>query len=193
MLRARRFLKAYGWCLVVIASWAQPSYAQDRWSRADSAVARLAPSAFTDLPESIASDLLRRGCSIPQTYGQSKPHNVVRGAFTAPGRIDLAVLCSVGRISTILVYREASAGVFDSLSTSPDVEWLQGMGGADISYSRAIRTARPEYIRRQHAHYGGKTLPDPLDQDGIEHSFEGKASVILYFLAGRWLRLQGAD
>src|SRR5689334_3061962 len=82
----------------LLAQGAAPDFA-----RADSATVRLAPSSFPQLPEGIRKDLERRTCTIPQTYLKYGPHNVVRGPFTAKGRDDWAVLCSVGRVSRILV------------------------------------------------------------------------------------------
>ncbi|HEX6942595.1 MAG TPA: hypothetical protein VF128_06685, partial [Gemmatimonadaceae bacterium] len=54
----------------------------------------LQPSAFADLPASIRSDLEQRGCTVPQSYPDSTPHNVVRGRFTSPKEVDVAVLCA---------------------------------------------------------------------------------------------------
>jgi hypothetical protein len=55
-----------------------------------------------------------------------------------------------------------------------------------------ISAASGEAILRYHMQYGGPK-PPPIDHQGIEDSFVGKASVIFYYHKGTWLRLTGAD
>jgi len=116
------------------------------WSRADRESTRLLPSAFPILPAAVRADLERRGCTIPQPYGAKSPENVIAGAFTRKGDIDWAVLCSIRRISTILIYREGSVHNVDRLERFPDSTFLQVVaydaGGNPMpGYSRAIGRA----------------------------------------------------
>jgi hypothetical protein len=106
--------------------------------------------------------------------------------------IDWAVLCSRDRVSSILVFPGGSADSMVELESSPDVNWLQGLGGTQIGFSRAIDVADPQYIVRHSKAYGGPT-PPPLDHDGINNIFIEKASSVLYWHEGQWLQLQGAD
>ena len=106
--------------------------------------------------------------------------------------MDLAVLCSVERVSSILVYRGSSTGDVAVLSPVPDRNYLQGVGGSQIGFSRAIHAADPEFIRDRHASFGGPD-PPPLVHDGVNDAFIGKASIVWYWHDGEWLRLQGAD
>lgn len=38
-----------------------------------------------------------------------------------------------------------------------------------------------------------RSFPPPPDHDGIKDIFVEKASVVLYWHGGRWVKLQGAD
>ena len=91
---------------------------------------RLSPNVFPDLSPDVVVDLNRRGCTIPQVWSHVEPANVVHGRFTDPGRMDLAVLCSVERVSSILVYRGSWSGDVAVLSPLPDRNYLQGVGGS---------------------------------------------------------------
>jgi hypothetical protein len=166
--------------------------AQDAWDRADSAIVRLNPAAFPNLPSRIRDDLARRGCSIPQSSDVSAPHNVIGGSFLRPGVHDWAVLCSIAHSSRILVYRGGGIAVVDSVGLAPDQTFLQGTGEGGFAYSRVLATVSARYILSRAAAYNGPT-PPLIDHQGIEDIFYGKASVIHYYHRKRWLVLQGAD
>lgn len=170
--------------------------AQDEWARADSLTVRLAPSRFATLPAAVRDNLERRGCRIPQVReSTTEPalHNVVRGAFTGPTRLDWAVLCSVRDTSQILIYHNGASAPADSLARAADRDFLQGIGGGRIGFSRKITVASAAYIREHAAAYRGPDPPPVLDHLGIDDAFVGKVSVIYYFFRGKWLALQGAD
>lgn len=167
------------------------------WSRADRETTRLPPSAFPNLPTAVRADLERRGCAIPQPYGATAPENVIAGAFTRKGDIDWAVLCSIRRVSTILIYREGSVQNVDRLAPSPDSEFLQvvtyDVGRKPVAgYSRAIGAADAKHIVEHYADFGGPK-PPLVDHDGLEDSFVDKGSSIFYWYQGRWLKLTGMD
>jgi hypothetical protein len=61
-----------------------------------------------------------------------------------------------------------------------------------MEYFRAIEPVGREYILKHSRAYGGPGLP-AIDHQGIKDSFAGKASVVRYFHAGKWLELAGAD
>jgi hypothetical protein len=73
-----------------------------------------------------------------------------------------------------------------------DVSQLQGIGPGKIGYSRLISVATPTFIREHHDAARGAPLP-PLDHDGIDDAFIGKASIVWFWSSGRWLQLAGAD
>ncbi|MGH9159190.1 MAG: hypothetical protein ACRD2X_04305 [Vicinamibacteraceae bacterium] len=164
------------------------------WDRADLATVRLLPSTFAHLPGKVRVELERRGCTIPQTFLGGSPHNVVRGRFTAHEQLDWAILCSVNRSSSILVFRGGSPSEVAEIATSPDAAYLQVISElAEIGFSRAIGTVDAKYIREHHQEYGGPEPPTVLDHEGIDDAFAEKASVVWYWHHGRWLRLTGAD
>jgi hypothetical protein len=162
------------------------------WSAADSATVRLSPTAFPELPASIVRALLARGCTIPQPWRVEKTRNVIRGEFARRGQRDWAVLCSRNMESAVLVFWNAAADSVAEHPSVPDLSFLQGVGDDQIGFSRIIGVAGRTYILDHHREYGGPK-PPPIDHDGIEDAFEGKASAILYFYKGKWLTLAGAD
>jgi hypothetical protein len=162
------------------------------WLQADEATIRLSPAAFPEIPVGISGELKRRGCTVPQTYNGEPPHNVIRGRFMSAAATDWAVLCSRDRLSSILVFPSGSANSVVELAQSPDANWLQGIGGSAIGFSRAIGVATPESIRNYYEAHGGPA-PPPLDHDGIDEAFVGKSSVVLYWYNDRWQELTGAD
>jgi hypothetical protein len=162
------------------------------WATANAATVRLKPSVFRSVPISVREYLERRKCVIPQSSFDKTPHNVVRGRFTSATRTDIAVLCSVTDVSSVLVFRGGSTSDVSELATHPDEMFLQVVNPGVVGYSRALAVAGPAYIREHHAAYGGPQ-PPPLDHDGINDMFIEKASVVWYWYRGEWLQLQGSD
>ena len=97
-------------CSVLVATAVSPCFAQfpddlkRKFDQADQKIVRLSPSAFPELPANLVKELERRGCTIPQEAFTKRRHNVVRAEFAQPGQTDWAVLCSVNRVSSILVF-----------------------------------------------------------------------------------------
>jgi hypothetical protein len=179
--------------LMAGTDYVEPSQAgPERAIEADHQITRLPPSAFPELPIKINQELERRGCTIPQVPSDKKPHNVISGEFTGKGRTDWAVLCSLNRVSTILIFRNASEREPLEIAPQADADSLQRGGGTAIEYSRAIEPVGREYILKHYRAYGGPA-PAAIDHQGINDSFVGKASVVRYFYAGKWLELTGAD
>jgi hypothetical protein len=79
-----------------------------------------------------------------------------------------------------------------AVGTQADANTLQSGGSTAIEYSRAIAPLGHEYILMHYRTYGGPE-PPAIDHQGISDSFVGKASVVHYFYAGKWLELTGAD
>ena len=188
-------------CVNTIAAQRIPVEA---WANADLRVRRLSPNTFEQLPALIRKELIRLGCTIPQIYREERPHNVISGRLMSSGGTDWAVLCSRDRISAILVFRQGRTPPIE-LAAAPDANFLQGLGGTMIGFSRVISVATPRFIRRastaarsaaQPAPASDERvgpLPTPLDHDGIDDAFVGKGSTVHYFHSGRWLTLAGSD
>jgi hypothetical protein len=185
-------------CLVLIsAAWttAGPAQETSRWDAADAAIVRLPPSDFAELPDTVARELQRRNCTVPQPWELfiSSPANVISGEFRKPGQTDWAVLCSVDRMSSLLIFWNGSADRVEQLGESAaDRGGLQVVREDEIGYSIAIHPVGEAYILDHYEAYGGPE-PPPIDHQGINFAFIEKASVMLYWHGGEWLRLQGAD
>lgn len=164
----------------------------EEFARADAATRRLLPSAIVDLPAQVRRGLEARGCTIPQRYGSDAPHNAVRGAFTAPGRIEWAVLCSRSGTSSILVLRERSGTLVAELGARPDIRFLQRAGPWGIIFSREISLAMPQAVRMLRSRETGRAQPS-INHDGIHDAFVDKYAFVWYWDGKRWLRVAGSD
>lgn len=151
-------------------------------------VVRLTPSHYPGLPSEIRAALGDAGCTIPQLYGDAKPHNVVRGRFASARDESWAALCSRNGVSVVMVL---SGSDRYELNPRPDAEFIQGIGGDRVGFSRVIEVADAKRIRAYFDYRGEK--PPPLTHDGIDDIFEPKASVVHYFSDGTWHRWPGAD
>src|SRR5262245_42988308 len=155
------------------------------WDAADRATSRLKPAAFRQLPAPIRAELDERGCTIPQPYNARQPANVIRGRFFSATSSDWAILCSRGRVSAILVFRDGAATPAAELARDADSAYLQTISANAIGFSRRIGLASAEYIRRHH-NPSDPPLP-PLDHQGIDDAFIEKGSTVHYWSQGRWL------
>jgi len=156
-------------------------------------IRRLRPAAFPVLPGLVRVELERRGCTMPQDATNPEKHNVIRGQFARRGQFDWAVLCSVKGASSILVFWNGSAKAPASIAPSEDSRWVQSLGQGKSGYSRRIAAVGRAVILSHYHAYGGQKPPSPLDHQGIDDAFVGKASVTYYFHRGKWLQLTGAD
>lgn len=152
----------------------------------------LSPAAFVQLPMTIVRALEERACTIPQSFADPEPHNVVQGELRQQGQTDVAVLCSRDGDSSILVFWNSSASSVTELATRSDAVCLQGIGGGDVGYSRQITLVGREFILDHHRAYGGPEPPS-IDHQGINDAFVEKASIVHYYHEGMWLELTGAD
>jgi hypothetical protein len=182
------------WVVVAVVSCeAQgPTISQSMWERADRQTVRLDPAAFPELPRNVVAELQRRGCTIPQVPMADGRQNVIKGEFSIPGQTDWAVMCSVGRVSSILVFWNGSETNPAEIAKRNDLDLLQSWGGEKIVFSRSIMPVGRKYILDHYKIYGGEK-PPAIDHQGINDLFWGKASEVLYFYKGKWLHLTGAD
>ena len=148
--------------------------------------------AFPDLPPAVANVLRQRRCTIPQPWGDTSPRNVIRGEFIAKGESGWAALCSVNNLTALLVFRNDGDTAPQTVNSSEDRNYLQGVDATDIGYSRQISAASRDFILRHYRAYGGPE-PPPIDHHGIDDAFVGKASSTWYWHRNRWIALQGAD
>ncbi len=171
---------------------------QGRTEAAMGEIRRLPVEAFPELPAIVAGVLRARNCRVPQppaligTAKPGAPRNVIHGEFFAKGEAGWAVLCSVNNSTALLAFRGDRDTNPDTVATSEDLGYLQGLNGNQIGYSREITAVGRDFIMRHYRAYGGPE-PPPIDHQGIDDAFLEKASVTWYFYQGKWLRLQGAD
>lgn len=179
--------------LVMLSLYQSSPLPQRDWVAAERNIVRLNPAAFPGLPAAVRANLEKRMCTIPQAVGiDEQPNNVIRGRFTSAKQMDIAVMCSVNSRSTILVFRGGSVSNVAELRSGEDKGCLQGLGPNTIGFSCAIFVASPADIRAYYKGFGGPK-PPPLDHDGIDAAFVGKASTVLYWFGGKWLELTGMD
>jgi hypothetical protein len=179
--------------IVLFAGMARASIGQGlNFQEAERQIVRLPPTAFPMLPVAIVRELQRRNCTIPQEVFSKTPNNVVRGQFAKRRQVDWAVLCSVNGASRILVFWNGSANSPAELPAAEDKDYLQGLGGAKIGFSRGISAVGKDYITQHYQAHGGPK-PPPIDHQGIDDAFLEKASVVQYFFEGKWLQLTGSD
>lgn len=169
-----------------------PGEMQKRFDEAQRQIVRLCPADFKNLPRNLIQDLERRRCTIPQE-AESKPgNNVIRGEFENPGQIDWAILCSVDGFSSILVFWKGTKDNPAEIARAEDRKFLQELGGEKIGFSRKISAVGKAFIMRQHRTFGGRK-PPPIDHQGIDDAFVGKASTTHYYYKEKWYQLSGAD
>jgi hypothetical protein len=139
----------------VLLIGARSLLAQDVWDRADSAVLRLEPHLFVQLPSTIRDSLATRRCRLPQaSWFDENPHNVVQGHFAGPDQTDWAVLCSRAQQSVILVFWGGPIRCPGEFSSSADRDWLQGVGEGVIGFSRLITPIDAQRVLQMQQDYG---------------------------------------
>ncbi len=180
--------------LMVVAAFNTVSAEEqtDEGRSRESHIIRLQPSAFAQFPTQIVRALQEQGCTIPQSFVDPQPHNVVQGELRRKGQMDWAVLCSRDGHSSILVFGNSSPTRITEISRQSDGIFVQGIGGGKLGYSRRIGIVGKQFIIEHYRAYGGPE-PPRIDHQGIDDAFLEKASVVHYYHGGRWLELTGAD
>ncbi len=140
----------------------------------------------------VKRDLNSRGCTVPQSVYPRGRNNVTRGSFTAAGKVQWAVLCSVRDTAEILVYDTAGRAPVDALEWSADIGWVQ-WGGSAWEYSRYVSVLPQQQIRRWRTDLDGRPIPPPIDHDAISQAFLDKSAEGFYWARGRWYRQLTAD
>jgi hypothetical protein len=163
--------------------------------KADAEILRLKPSAFPELPRSVARELVRRGCLIPQVEPWAdRLHNVISGQFRKADQTDWAILCSVDGVSSLLIFWNGSAADVENLigERRPDRVILQSKGDHRLGFNWLISAAGKKCILDHYALHG-MSEPPPINHEGIDSAFVGKASTIFYWYQSAWIQLPGAD
>jgi hypothetical protein len=149
-------------------------------------VPKVSPDSLPELPVRIRSSLTALGCLIPRTYGDAHK-NVRRGAFSAKGAAEWAVMCSVEGFSRVLVVNSATGLVVDSLGVGGDAggmeqengQWMFTLGFTVYPASELNSEEKAE-------------LPGPFDHDVIDIP-QGMSSTAWYRVKGVWHTAITAD
>jgi hypothetical protein len=165
---------------------------QNRLQKADRQITRLSPAEFPSLPSNLVRELQSRRCMIPQQARAKTRENVIKGNFAKRAQVDWAVLCSRNRVSAILVFWGGSEKTPGELAKRADMDFLQDIGNDEIGFSRVINPIDRKAILKYSAQ-SEDLRPPPIDHQGIEDIFEGKASVVRYFYREKWTELAGED
>lgn len=164
-----------------------------RWASAEREIVQLPLSTFPELPAAFVRELA--GCTVPQTYVTSRPHNVIHGTFASSQQLDWAVLCSRGGESVIRIWWGGPAQCPRDLQPAANTGYLQGIGEGKIGFSRYLGTT--DFYHN----YGDESAPSSvihegtvkLEHDAIEDSFAEKGSTIWMCRNGTWVSFSGAD
>jgi hypothetical protein len=164
----------------------------DKWDNSNQKILRLQPEIFDILPDNILKGLKERNCTIPQSYTILDPHNVIQGQFQVKDEMAWAVLCSISKISSILIFRGENMRLVSEIAKSPDKNWLQVIGDRKIGYSRQIKSITG-YSITDHYQVNDGPKPPLFDHEGIDDAFLEKGSIVHYWYNGNWLELTAAD
>ena len=138
------------------------------------------------------SSLVELGCTIPQAWGNSEPHNVVTGKFADPSQTDWAALCSQDGESELVVIWGGSASCPTPLARWPDRHFLQNVGVDGILFSRIIGAA-PGNLMSTFWKYAGQGDPPALAHDYLSDAFYEKCAKAYYCHEGRWIEFTSGD
>ncbi|MDR3723167.1 MAG: hypothetical protein P4K83_01590 [Terracidiphilus sp.] len=148
------------------------------------AVRHLPVNAFPALPGRVATELNRRGCTIPQTYEAHRPENVVRASLERAGSEDWAVLCSSGGTVTLLVFF-AGSGEPAVLATAQETERLQAHDPSGVlGFNWGIDPATPEQVYQ--AQSGLRPRPARLDHEALADAVVEHRTVYHFHAQGAW-------
>ena len=155
-------------------------------------IQHLPVNSFPNLPGPVAQALMRRGCSIPQTYEAHGPENVVRGSFERAGSSDWAVLCAARGTVSLLVFFASAPGEAEVLATAPEMERLYPSPEiGELGFDWGIDAATPAAVRE--AQSGMDPRPAAIDHDAVADSIIEQSVVYRYYANGKWSELPQPD
>lgn len=155
-------------------------------------IQHLPPASYPQLPASVAAELTRRGCLIPQTYEAHQPENVVHGSFERAASSDWAVLCSASGEVKLLVFFGSDPTATMTLGSAAETQRLQAYpGGKEMGFNWGIDRAGAEAVRQ--AQNGLKPRPARLDHDALADSVVEQRTIYHYYRNGRWALLDMPD
>ena len=100
------------------------------------------------------------------------------------------LLCSIDRVSSILVFWNGDPVHVAVLGEQPDRDYLQRDETGRPVFSRAIATVDARAVLSR---FAGTGLLPGTPHAGIEDAFLGKGSTVHYYFDEKWVTLPGAD
>jgi hypothetical protein len=155
-------------------------------------VEHLPASSFPALPTSVAAELNRRGCLIPQTYEAHGPENVIHGSFRRAGEKDWAVLCSVHGTVSLLVFFEGAAASPDVLASAAETSRLElNNASGKLEFVWGIDVATPELVHEAQTEM--RRRPAKADRDAIADSIIDGPTVYRFYAGNAWTTVETSD
>ena len=153
-------------------------------------IRHLPVSSFPQLPQSVETELNRRGCLIPQTYEAHWPENVAHGSFERPGSSDWAALCSSdGAVSLLVFFASRPADEPFELGSAPETERLQPHPpDTGLGFNWAIGAAGPEDVHEAQA--GLDPRPPHINHDALSDSTVDHRTIYHFYANGAWTLLE---
>lgn len=146
-------------------------------------------SSFPEIPTEIATELVQRGCLIPQTFEARQPENVVHASLERPGSSDWAVLCSTKGIVSLLVFFGSASVEPLKLASAPETQRLQQhMASSTLGFNWGIDPASPQTIRQ--AQSAMEHHPPLLDHDALADSVVDRSVVYHFYRKGEWTTVE---
>jgi hypothetical protein len=165
-------------------------------------IRHLPVSSFPELPAAIVEVLNRRGCAIPQTYAAHHPENVIHASLARAGSTDWAVLCSVDRTVSLLVFFDGAtstgatgqsswqaSGKPVELASAPEAQRLQPHDASGVlGFNWGIDPASPQQVHE--AQIGLEHPPARLDHDALADAVVDRRTIYHFFAKNAWTVLE---
>lgn len=113
------------------------------------------------------------GCTVAQAFYPETPHGVISGEFARAGQVGWAALCGRADSTRVVVAWGGPERCQTPVATAPNGDYLQEIGNSHIGFSRAIRAASNESIRKLAVEFDGPAPPS-TDHGGINDMFVEK-------------------
>lgn len=152
-------------------------------------IRRLPVSTFTELPATVAAELTKRDCMIPQSYQAHRAENVVHGSFEGVGTSDWAALCSADGKVRLLVFFASAPGAPMTLNSADEKALLEPHDPSGVlGFDWGLDAATPEQVHEAQAgleHRPAAPTHDAVALTWIDHSTDYRL-----YEKGHWVALE---
>ena len=148
----------------------------------------LPPSGFPELPSSVAGELDRRACRIPQKE-RRKRGNVIQGEFLKPGKMDWAILCTTKEATSLLVFEIGSEQAPTEIERRGSAERWSIMPVNEQTLAEYLSAWKRSIARPKLDHQGISSGIGPRDPTSGRFSDAAAEGTIFYFDGKAWTKL----